>query len=244
MQKFKNVENDIVKLKLFPFSLRGKVKDWLLPLPNGSINSWDNLKEDFIKKYYPPVQILQNRNIIFSFKQNDNEHVATSWERLKIMLRTCPSHGVNEWTVLHSFYNGLNYMSRSMLDSTGGAFMTKTVTEAKAILENMLQNFSQWHTATVFHTKARHGRSILASTPFDKGRTDMASNGSTERTAEARVRRPAIGISERLRPRICLDILATRNSRAKADNFSSESGRPRYIWENTKPSIPGWRQGR
>jgi hypothetical protein len=52
------------------------------------------------------------------------------------MLRTCPSYGVNEWTVLHSFYNGLNYMSRSMLDSAaGGAFMTKTVSEAKAILE-------------------------------------------------------------------------------------------------------------
>jgi hypothetical protein len=29
-QKFKNVENDIVKLKLFPFSLRGKAKDWQL----------------------------------------------------------------------------------------------------------------------------------------------------------------------------------------------------------------------
>jgi hypothetical protein len=38
-------------------------------------------------------------------------------------------------------------MSRSMLDSAGGgAFMTKTVNESKAILENMLQNFSQWHT--------------------------------------------------------------------------------------------------
>ena len=45
MQKFKNVENDIVKLKLFPFSLRGRAKDWLLSLPNGSISTWDNLKE-------------------------------------------------------------------------------------------------------------------------------------------------------------------------------------------------------
>jgi hypothetical protein len=26
MQKFKNVENDVLKLKLFPFSLRGKAK--------------------------------------------------------------------------------------------------------------------------------------------------------------------------------------------------------------------------
>jgi hypothetical protein len=35
-------------------------------------------------------------------------------------------------------------MSMSMLDfPMGGAFMTKTINEAKAILENMLQNFSQ-----------------------------------------------------------------------------------------------------
>jgi hypothetical protein len=127
MQKFKNVENDIVKLKLFPFSLRGKAKYWLLSLTNGSINSWDNLREAFIKKYYPLVKILQSRNNILSFKQNDNEHIATAWERLKIML-TFPSHGVNESMILHSFYNGLNCMSRSMLDSVaGGAFMTKTV---------------------------------------------------------------------------------------------------------------------
>jgi hypothetical protein len=37
-----------------------------------------------------------------------------------------------------------------MLDyAAGGAFMTKTVNEAKAIFENMLQNFSQWHTERV-----------------------------------------------------------------------------------------------
>jgi hypothetical protein len=58
MQKFKNVENDIVKLKLFPFSLRGKAKDWLLSLPDGSTYSWDNLREALIKKYYPPTKTL------------------------------------------------------------------------------------------------------------------------------------------------------------------------------------------
>jgi hypothetical protein len=34
-----------------------------------------------------------------------------------------------------------------MIDSaTGGAFMSKTVPEAKAILDSMLHNHSQWHT--------------------------------------------------------------------------------------------------
>jgi hypothetical protein len=79
---------------------------------------------------------LQNRNIILYFKQNDNEDVATAWERLKIMLRTCPSHGVNEWAILHSLYNGLNLLSISMQDSAaGGAFTTKTIFEAKQFLK-------------------------------------------------------------------------------------------------------------
>jgi hypothetical protein len=119
------------------------------------------LKNRLLKKYYPPVKILQNINSILSFKQNDNEHVATAWERIKIILRTCPSHGVNELIVLHSFYNGLNYMSRCMLDSAvGGAFMTKIVSEAKAILENMLQNFSQWHTRRAPTTSSRKINSV------------------------------------------------------------------------------------
>jgi hypothetical protein len=53
MQKFKNVENDFLKLKLLPFSLRGKAKEWLHSLPTASIKSGDDLKEAFIKKYYP-----------------------------------------------------------------------------------------------------------------------------------------------------------------------------------------------
>jgi hypothetical protein len=39
MQKFENMENNIVKLKLFSFSLREKAKEWLLSLPTSSINS-------------------------------------------------------------------------------------------------------------------------------------------------------------------------------------------------------------
>jgi hypothetical protein len=132
----------------------------LLSWLNGIINCWDILKEAFIKRYYPPVKILQNRNNILSFRQSDNENIATTWERLKVMLRTCPSHGVDEWNILHSFNNGLSYMSRSLLDSAaGGAFMTKTIS-AKAILENMLQNHRQWYTDRAPHTSTRKINSI------------------------------------------------------------------------------------
>jgi hypothetical protein len=39
MQKYKDVDSDINKLKLFPFSLRGRAKDWLLSLPTNSFDS-------------------------------------------------------------------------------------------------------------------------------------------------------------------------------------------------------------
>jgi hypothetical protein len=39
MQKYKDVDGNIIKLKLFPFSLRGRAKDWLLSLPRNSIDS-------------------------------------------------------------------------------------------------------------------------------------------------------------------------------------------------------------
>src|ERR1041385_3102699 len=41
MQKYKEVDGDIVNLKLFPFSLRVRAKEWLQSLPKNNIDSWD-----------------------------------------------------------------------------------------------------------------------------------------------------------------------------------------------------------
>jgi hypothetical protein len=68
MQKYKDVDGNIIKLKLFPFSLRGRAKDWLLSLPRNSIDSWDKCKDAFIGKYYPPVKIIALRSDIMKFR--------------------------------------------------------------------------------------------------------------------------------------------------------------------------------
>ena len=56
MQKKKYVDNDIVKLKLFPFSLRDRAKTWFLSLPKNSIDSWNKWKDAFISKYFLPLR--------------------------------------------------------------------------------------------------------------------------------------------------------------------------------------------
>jgi hypothetical protein len=87
MQKYKDVESDIIKLKLFPFSLRVKAKDWLLSLTKNSIDSWAKCKDAFIGRYYPPAKIISLRSNIMKFTQFDNEHVAQAWERMKSMIK-------------------------------------------------------------------------------------------------------------------------------------------------------------
>jgi hypothetical protein len=76
MQKYKDVDSDIIKLKLFPFSFREKAKDWLLSLPKNSIDSWTKCKDAFIRRYYPPAKIIALRSNIMKFSKFDNKHVA------------------------------------------------------------------------------------------------------------------------------------------------------------------------
>jgi hypothetical protein len=68
MQKYKDVDGNIIELKLFPFSLRGRAKDWLLSLPRNSIDSWDKCKDAFIGKYYPPAKIIALYSDIMKFR--------------------------------------------------------------------------------------------------------------------------------------------------------------------------------
>ena len=68
MQNKNDMDNDIVKLKLFSFSLRYKAKAWFSSLPRNSIGTWDKCKDAFIAKYFPPAKIISLRNQIMNFK--------------------------------------------------------------------------------------------------------------------------------------------------------------------------------
>src|SRR6266699_2058802 len=147
MQKYKDVDGDIIKLKLFPFSLRGKSKGWLLSLTKNSIDSWVKCKDAFIGKYYPPAKIISLRSDIMRFKQYDNEHVSQAWERMKSLVKNCPTHGLTTWMIIQTFYAGLNFSSRNLLDSAaGGTCMSLTLGAATKLLDDTMINYSEWYT--------------------------------------------------------------------------------------------------
>src|SRR3954463_12791040 len=82
-----------------------------------------------------------------NFRQLDNEHVSQAWERMKTLVKNCPTHGLTTWMVIQTFYVGLNFTLRNLLDSAAeGTFMSTTLGAATKLLDEMMLNYSQWHT--------------------------------------------------------------------------------------------------
>ena len=63
------------------------------------------------------------------------------------MLRNCPTHGLNLWMIIQKKYVGLNFVSKSILDSiVGGIFLEINLGDATKLLDNIMENYSRWHT--------------------------------------------------------------------------------------------------
>ncbi|XP_058213682.1 uncharacterized protein LOC131325434 [Rhododendron vialii] len=143
--KIQNFSDDALKLKLFPFSLKDRAKDWLNSLATGSITTWAQLQQEFLTKYFPIGKTILYRQAITSFSQVDGEQFHETWERLSQLTRKCPHHEVPKWQLVRIFYDGLSERHRQMVDaSCGGTFMLKTPDEAWLLFDN-LSNNSQQH---------------------------------------------------------------------------------------------------
>ena len=139
------VSDDAVRLRLFPFSLRDKAKIWLNSLPPGSIETWQDMAEKFLAKYFPPSKTAKLRSEIYNFAQLETESLYEAWDRFKELLRQCPHHGIEIWEQVYLFYSGIYPTTRAMLDTAaGGTFMKKRSHEAYELLEEMASNNYNW----------------------------------------------------------------------------------------------------
>jgi hypothetical protein len=48
-----NCSMNIIILKFFSFSLKDKAKTWLQNFRSGSIHAWDEMQQQFLKKFFP-----------------------------------------------------------------------------------------------------------------------------------------------------------------------------------------------
>ena len=59
--KMNGVTKDVIRMRSFPFSLRDKARGWLESLHLGSINTWEELAQWFLSKFFPPSKTSQLR---------------------------------------------------------------------------------------------------------------------------------------------------------------------------------------
>jgi hypothetical protein len=66
---------------------------------------------------------------------------------MKYLIKNYPTHGLTTSMIIQTFYAGLIFFSRNLLESaTGGTFMSLTLGTATKLLGNMMVNYSKWHT--------------------------------------------------------------------------------------------------
>ncbi|GKC73016.1 reverse transcriptase domain-containing protein [Tanacetum coccineum] len=96
MFKYRDNENEVVRLMMFPLSLTGEAKTWLDELNEGTIEMWDELRTAFISRFFPPALFNRLLGEIRAFSQHENESLTDAWLCMKEMLRNCHDHNMSK----------------------------------------------------------------------------------------------------------------------------------------------------
>ncbi|RVX02287.1 hypothetical protein CK203_028379 [Vitis vinifera] len=88
---------DLMRLKLFPFTLKDKAKIWLNSLRPRSIRNWVDLQAEFLKKFFPTHRTNGLKRQISNFSAKENEKFHECWERYMEAINACPHHGFDTW---------------------------------------------------------------------------------------------------------------------------------------------------
>ena len=66
-QRINGMSPEVIKLKLFSFSLKDKAKIWFNSLPKNTIAKWNEMENKFLTKYFPPSKEAKLRGDLTTF---------------------------------------------------------------------------------------------------------------------------------------------------------------------------------
>ncbi|CAM8990007.1 unnamed protein product [Rhodiola kirilowii] len=152
--KMNNVPKENIYLRLFPFSLTGKAKDWLWSHEGNTFTTWDELAQAFLLQYFPPAKTQRPKNLINSFMQGEDETFHEALERFKELQRECPHHNIDKPTLIQIFYQGMEADSKRQLNQAmGGAFIEVHPTQGGLIIDKIARNSHLWGSERTYTPK-------------------------------------------------------------------------------------------
>nr|GEZ11288.1 reverse transcriptase domain-containing protein [Tanacetum cinerariifolium] len=140
--------DDALRLYLFRHSLTHHPTAWFDRLPRNSINTFEQMANFFLGKYFPPSMVTKLINEITNFRQRPNESLFEAWERYKLSIDRCPNHNMLPVTQIDTFYNGFTLRHRDTINiNVGATFMKRRPEESYDLIENMTAHHNEWDTS-------------------------------------------------------------------------------------------------
>ncbi|RVW62108.1 hypothetical protein CK203_064661 [Vitis vinifera] len=135
---------DLMRLKLFPFTLKDKAKIWLNSLRPRSIRTWTDLQAEFLKKFFPTHRTNGLKRQISNFSAKENEKFYECWERYMEAINACPHHGFDTWLLVSYFYDGVFFNEATPRNYVWRDFMSKNPEEAMDFLSYVAEVSRGW----------------------------------------------------------------------------------------------------
>ena len=132
------VPEDYLRYKLFKYTLAGEAMHWLKQLPPGSLTSWADIKNAFLRNFCDEARAEDLKSKIATFAQETGESFKDAWIRFMFFQRDCPHHRFNEMQLLSTFFRGIGLSYQMALDTASkGNFNTRNLVEAVRLIENL-----------------------------------------------------------------------------------------------------------
>ena len=137
--RIEGISDETLCWKQFPFSLKGKARQWYNRDVGKQQGDWGSLHSNFCLDFYPVSQIIDLRVKVLTIKQESKETLASAWNRFTTLLASGSDLSLPDPILFQHFYKGLSRESRKLLDTTlGGPFLHVSSEKARSILDQIL----------------------------------------------------------------------------------------------------------
>ena len=151
----------IICLVLFPFGLKEKGKIWFHSLAPKSIFTWEDMRNEFLNKFFPLARTNALMRAIQNFSEKPGEPFAAVWERYKDLLHAIPHHGLDVGQICVYFHQGLSLNNKQYIQMMcAGEFYEKSAREAIQLFDTIAENARTWETNTSVDTAKVHNTPI------------------------------------------------------------------------------------
>jgi hypothetical protein len=140
-------------MKLFPFSLKGEVKQWYTNAIGSMNGDWEELEDKFCLAFFPMSRINSLPRAILNFEQNEKGSIGAAWARFSMLIHASPDLSLPDSVLLHLFCLGLDIEATLCLDMIArGSFTHKNMMEQRKILDHILEK----HTSPIVKPNPLH----------------------------------------------------------------------------------------